>query len=120
MRMGDFTERQYSHLICHASSIQENCLDLYHMHGIDTRTEFINLFPSSLTILKMRNNNVELTNEQAKCFFDVIEKREASIEKARLAEMQREKECEEYNHKYPIRFDEEVVSYRVVRDYGWR
>jgi hypothetical protein len=89
------------------------------MHGIDTAIERNTAFFSESELLEMRENDVEITDEQWQEFWRIIEQREIDTIRARVESSKMNAEMEDYNRRYPLQRDSDG-HYRVMCDWDGR
>jgi len=119
MKVSDIDEKSFNYLINHSRCLQETCNDLKGFYGIVADQEVHAIFPLESELESMRQNNVELTEDQWNNFQKIIQETETNIIKAKIADAKYNAECEEFNKKHPIKFDSEGYAYRDLPSYEW-
>ena len=119
MKASDIDEKSFGYLINYSRHLRETCNDLRGFFGIIANQEIHAVFPLEYELENMRQNNVELTEEQWHNFQKIIQETETNIAKEKIADAKYNTECEEFNKKYPIKFDNKGYAYRELPSYEW-
>ncbi len=121
MKFSDIDDRFFQHLINYCRSMQSIVEDLRGFHNIDASVEMTRVFPLEAELQRMRQANEDLTAQQWYDYWNIIERTEVQLARARVQNAKMEKEIQVYNEEHPLRFDNEGFAYRDgFRDWDGR
>ena len=119
MKILEIPEQYFYHLISHAQSLKSMCEDMNAVHNIFTSEE-LKTFPSESELIKMHQNNTELTDKQWQDYWKIIETIAVNITKAQVGNVKQYIESENFNKKYPVQLDKDGFAFRWVTDWEGR